>query len=280
MARWRTLPRKLKKALRERVVSLENVSTWFDRIDNLSSQYSADVDKRVAESLGMFHDVQTTLSALIRNTEKWVSEQPGSTRDKHEEALTPVELTIVKTVELLQARIALMPLVANPAAASFGRKRKTPIYRVCDRIVRILSPSAAAKGILLYLTGKSFSAPDCYDSFDIIPLVLLDNAIKYSLSKQPVDITINDGPGIGEVTVEISSVSPTIADEDRARIFDKGYRGNLAERLTARGAGLGLYLGQTVAKAHGTTIQHSGEKSGFSQNGIGYTNNTFRVILG
>ena len=93
-------------------------------------------------------------------------------------------------------------------------------------------------------------------------------------------MTINDGPRLGEVTVEVSSVSPTIADEDRARIFEKGYRGTSAEKLAARGAGLGLYLGQTVAKAHGTTIQHSGKKGGFSNSGIEYSENTFRVILG
>ena len=183
IARWRTLPRKLKKALKERVASLEDVSTWFERVDRLSSQYGAAVDKRVAEVLGMFHDVQTTFSALIRSTEAWVSEQPGSTRDKQLEALKPVELTIVKTVELLQARIALMPLVANPAAASFGKKRRTPIYRTCDRIVRILSPNAATKNIRLHLAGQSFNDPDCFDSFDTIPLVLLDNAIKYSLPR-------------------------------------------------------------------------------------------------
>ena len=280
MARWRTLPRKLKKALKERVVSLENVSTWFERVDRLSSEYSTAVDNRVAETLGMFHDVQTTFSALIRSTETWVSEQPGATRDKQLEALRPVELTIVKTVELLQARIALMPLVANPAAASFGKKRRTPVYRACDRIIRILSPTAAMKGTRLQLAGKSFNDPDCYDSFDTIPLVLLDNAIKYTLSGQPVEITINDGPGFGVVTVEISSVSPTIADGDQARIFEKGYRGNLADKLTVRGAGLGLYLGQTVARAHGTTIRHSSNKSGFSKDGIEYSENNFRVILG
>ena len=228
----------------------------------------------------MFHDVQTTLSALNRNTEAWVSEQPGDTRGQKTEALRPVELTIVKTVELLNERIRLMPLVANPAAASFGEKRRIRIYRACDRIVRILSPSAAMTGIRLHLTGTSFNEPECYDSFGTIPLVLLDNAIKYSLSEQPVDIAINDGPGSGEVTVDVSSWSPAIADGDRERIFEKGYRGDLAEKLAERGAGLGLYLGQTVATAHGTTIQHSGKKSGFSKDGIEYAENTFRVTFG
>ena len=279
VTRWRTLPRKVKKTLRDRIVSLQDVAAWFGGVDHLSADYGAAVDNRVAETLGMFHDVQTTFSALIRSTEAWVAGQPGATREKQLEALRPVELTIVKTVELLQARIALMPLVANPAAASFGRKRRTPIYRACDRIVRILSPSASERSIRLHLSGKSFNDPNCYDSLDTIPLVLLDNAIKYSLSSQPVDITINDGPGSGEVTVEVSSVSPTIAREDRARIFEKGYRGRVAEKIAARGAGLGLYLGQTVARAHGTTIQHSGQGSRFSKDGVEYSENTFRVVF-
>lgn len=280
MARWRALPRKLKKALRDRVVSLEDISTWFERVDHLSSQYGAAVDTRVAETLGMFHDVQTTLSALMRSTETWVSKQPGDTRQQQLEALKPVELTIVKTVELLRAQIALMPLVANPAAASFGRKRRTPIYRTCDRIARILAPNAIKKGISWRLTGTSFSEPDCYDSIDTIPLVLFDNAIKYSLTGQPIDIAINDRPGRDGVTVEVSSVSPTIATEERSRIFEKGFRGRFAESLATRGTGLGLYLGQTVARAHNTIIQHTDERTGFAQGGIEYSKNTFRVVIG
>ena len=228
----------------------------------------------------MFHDVQTTLSALIRNTEEWVWKQPGASRDEQLEALSPIELTIVKTVELLQARIALMPLVANPAAAKFGKRRRTPIYRACDRLIRILSPEAAKRAIGLELQGKSFNEPDCYNSFDTIPLVLLDNAIKYSLSRQPIDIAINDGPGVGQVTLEVTSVSPTIADADQVRMFDKGYRGNFAGKIASGGSGLGLYLGQTVARAHGTTIQHRGKESTFRKDGIEYSENTFRVIFG
>lgn len=277
---WHTLPRKRKKALKERVVSLEDVQAWVERVGHLPSQFNAAVDERVDETLGMFHDIQTTLSALIRSTETWLAKQPGDTRTEKMDALTPVELTIVKTVDLLSERIRLMPLVVNPAAASFGRKRKIPIYKACDRIVRILSPSASMKGIQLHLTGQSFNEPECYDSFGTIPLVLLDNAMKYSLSGQSVQMTINDGPRPGAVTVEVSCMSPKLTSKDRAQIFEKGYRGNVAEKLAARGAGLGLYLGQTVARAHATTIQHSSTDRGFAKDGIQYAENTFRVIFG
>ena len=276
--RWSSLPRKRKKATAGRVVSVD-VTTWRRRVDQLSSEFSAAVDEGVDEALGMFHDVLTTLSALIRNTEEWVSKQPGAGRDEQLEALSPIELTIVKTVELLQTRIALMPLVVNPAAASFGKMRRTPIYRACDRLIRILSPEAARRGIRLELQGSSFNEPDCYNSFDTIPLVLLDNAMKYSLSGQPIDITINDGPGGGQVTLEVTSISPTIAGADRVRMFDKGYRGHVAAKVASGGSGLGLYLAQTVAKAHGATIQHRANEGTFGKDGTEYSENTFRVIF-
>lgn len=278
--RWRSLPRKLKKATESRVVSVDDVNTWCKRVDQLDAQFSAAVDEGVDEALGMFHDVLTTLSALIRNTEEWVLKQPGGSRDEQLAALSPIELTIVKTVELLNTRIALMPLVVNPAAASFGRKRRTPIYRACDRLIRILSPEAAKRGIGLELRGRSFNEPDCYDSFDTIPLVLLDNAMKYSLSGQPIDIAINDGPRGGQVTLEVTSISPMIAGADRARMFEKGYRGNFAAKVASGGSGLGLYLAQTVAQAHGTTIQHRATESSFGKDGTEYSENTFRVIFG
>ena len=277
---WRMLPRKRKKALSGYVLTLEDVQSWVDRIDDIVTQYHKTVDAGVSDTLGMFHDVHTTFAALIRHTEAWISEQPGSTQDQQLEALTPSELNIVKTVQLLRARIALMPLVANPEAAKFGTKRRVPIYRACHRILYILSPLAAKKNIRLCLTGQSYNEPDCFDSFDTIPLVLIDNAIKYSLPGQSVDITINDGPGFGQVTVAVSSLSPTISGPERRRIFEKGQRGRSAAQLTPSGVGLGLYLGETVAEAHDTTIQHHAEDREFAKDRIDYSYNTFQVVVG
>ena len=196
------------------------------------------------------------------------------------ETLTPSELNVVKTVHLLRARMALMPLVANPEAARFGRKWGVPVYRACHRIVYILTSLATKKRVDLRLRGSSYNTPDCYDSFETIPLVLIDNAIKYSLPDQHVDIAINDGPGHGQVTIEVSSLSPTIEERDRRRVFEKGCRGTVAKQLTAKGAGLGLYLGQAVANAHDTTIRHGCEDRQFSKDGVDYSYNTFSVVLG
>jgi signal transduction histidine kinase len=62
------------------------------------------------------------------------------------------------------------------------------------------------------------------------------------------------------VTVAVQDTGPGIPPEEQERVFDRFFRGSLAEPGHIRGTGLGLSIAQTIARAHGGRITlESGE---------------------
>jgi signal transduction histidine kinase len=77
---------------------------------------------------------------------------------------------------------------------------------------------------------------------------LLDNACKYSqpASEIKVHITATDD----QVAIRIWNSGSSIPVNERARVFERFYRGTEVRRLTP-GSGLGLYVARKIAIVHG-----------------------------
>ncbi len=75
---------------------------------------------------------------------------------------------------------------------------------------------------------------------------LLDNAVKWSPTGEPVEVAVSDG------TVCVRDHGPGIEPEDLPHVFDRFYRATAARTLP--GSGLGLAIVKQVAEAHGGTI--------------------------
>jgi signal transduction histidine kinase len=79
---------------------------------------------------------------------------------------------------------------------------------------------------------------------------LVENAVKYSPSGEPVEVsatTLN-----GNVVVKVRDRGPGIANEDQSLIFEKFGRARSGKALP--GTGLGLFIARSIAEAHGGTL--------------------------
>jgi signal transduction histidine kinase len=95
---------------------------------------------------------------------------------------------------------------------------------------------------------------------------LLDNAVKYSGSAREVHVRI--GSSGGEAYFEVADRGPGLTEADRARIFEKFYRGSAA--ADRKGFGLGLSIIHELVRAHrGRVVIASTPGAG----------STFRVLL-
>jgi two-component system sensor histidine kinase KdpD len=77
---------------------------------------------------------------------------------------------------------------------------------------------------------------------------LVENACRYSPAGTPVFIELGSQDGLAAITVW--NAGPPIPEGERARIFDRFFRGTEARR-SAAGSGLGLYVARKIARAHG-----------------------------
>jgi two-component system sensor histidine kinase KdpD len=79
---------------------------------------------------------------------------------------------------------------------------------------------------------------------------LLDNAVKYSASEAPIEVTARLVDG--EVEIEVADRGVGIAPEDLTRVFDKFFRVHHPGR--ASGSGLGLTICRGIVEIHGGRI--------------------------
>jgi two-component system sensor histidine kinase KdpD len=79
---------------------------------------------------------------------------------------------------------------------------------------------------------------------------LLDNALKYSLSGTPIEVSVRMAKDSCEIEVADRGVG--IPPDDLTRVFDKFYRVQRPEMVG--GSGLGLSICKGIVEAHGGTI--------------------------
>jgi PAS domain S-box-containing protein len=79
---------------------------------------------------------------------------------------------------------------------------------------------------------------------------LLSNAVKYSPASEPVRVAVvREGD---DAVISVADAGEGVPADDRARVFDRFYRG--ASSRARPGAGLGLYLVRMIAEAHGGDV--------------------------
>jgi K+-sensing histidine kinase KdpD len=270
------LSRKVKKTGANQIKK-DAVEKWVVKSNRMIKTLENAVHENVKTTLGMLHDVKTSVSIIFRNAESLISEEAGSTMDEKINNASPSKKTLYKSVSLLEERLKMMSLVSNPGSATHGDKRSIPIYKIFDKTLKIFQNLANKKHINLKLIGNSYSSPWLYSSFTTIPLVLIDNAIKYSQPFQDITVTIDDKQG--GVSVSVESFSLCIDKEDIEKIFERNYRGKNANKVAIEGSGLGLYLADIVAYANDFRIVHSEKGNTCILDGLQYATNLFSFSI-
>lgn len=185
--------------------------------------------------------------------------------------------SVVRWSEILRGRIDFMEFIANPEAID-AKKVEVPVYRIFDKIQRCFHVTANLKSINIKLQGSSSSATYGPPVFDVVPYLLLENAIKYSPSAADVVIVINETPN--RIYCRVTSMGPRINDSELISIFSSAVRGENAIKSGASGSGLGLaVVDQIVRSVFGGTVELSQSSDKRVINGIPYPEVTFELVL-
>jgi len=94
---------------------------------------------------------------------------------------------------------------------------------------------------------------------------LVANAVAYTPPDGAVAVRIDVGRTAGTVEVAVADTGPGIPAEELPAVFDFGFRGELARRLSVPGLGAGLWICRELARRNG------GDVSIESEPGVGTT---------
>lgn len=250
---------------------------WSDNMNKTLEKIEENIQLNTSDVLHKFHDPVKWATQTSLQANRLINKSAGNTFSEKLNNTTKEIITIYKSSQMLVDSINSIEIYFNPDSASFGEKRPTELYRLFDKVQAIIFHAEGKKYNKRFrLKGSSFNKVSVYDSFSNIALSLLQNAIKYSKSNE-IEINIEDRHD--GVFVSVSSDGVLISDDECGKIFDKGFRGIYAKKLHHDGMGIGLYIAQKVANAHGFSIDVNSTSRGYDFDSMPMATNTFSFFI-
>jgi signal transduction histidine kinase len=83
--------------------------------------------------------------------------------------------------------------------------------------------------------------------------ILVDNSIKYTQAGGRVSVSV--GATAEHVTISVADTGIGIPEDIKDRVFERFFRVDASRSKQSGGFGLGLSIGQTIARRHGTEIE-------------------------
>lgn len=273
------MPRKQKKVLHGILVDERDLKNFEFKLSELVREINEFKDRKIQDNFSLFHDIIPTISLIFRTVESLINSVEGETFEKKVENAEIKLKNLYHSIDLLDNRLKIMPLIGNPESAKYGQVTKCSPYKVFDKVCRLFTETASRKGVKLFLHSDKYITlePTVYDSFMTLPFLLIENAIKYSVKNRTIDIYlqhVSDG-----LMITITSYGPIVSDENTLKIFEKGFKDPNAQRFSSKGSGIGLYLADIVAKAHNIEISYICEKDQTPVGEIELGFNKFSIFL-
>jgi two-component system OmpR family sensor kinase len=215
------------------------------------------------------HELRTPLTAV--HLQAQLAER-AATEAERRKALADLKSGLERATRLSEQLLTLAR--TEPGVdASERPEALVDLSALAREVIAELAPLAAEKAVDLGLSegGKAVVRGDA-EALRTLLSNLIDNAVRYTPSNGRVDITVQ--PEGDRVALAVRDNGPGIAPAERARVFDRFYRGQsastpqAAQRASVRGSGLGLAIVKRIADRHGAEIA-LGE--GLEGKGLGVT---------
>lgn len=196
----------------------------------------------------------------LNRTVKQTAERLCRESNPHDPTSADVNLvSIWKSADLMSMQFEIVELLANETLTELPLKSEVEVYRIFDKCVRIYKSDEASRFINIRSERDYYpKIKACDKTFPIIPTVLIENALKYSIPDTTIDVDISRAGKTCVVTV--NNISKR-SDSLNSSVFERGVRAH----DEVDGSGHGLHLLKLVTEQHGgacrVEVTNVGEKT-------------------
>ncbi|MCG3164485.1 MAG: hypothetical protein POELPBGB_00239 [Bacteroidia bacterium] len=134
---------------------------------------------------------------------------------------------------------------------------------------------AKQRDVEINVTGNAQTLIDLYPVIDTLPILILDNAVKYSAHGCEIEIEFYEDEHIMEVSV--SNLGPYLRAEELKHIFERGYRGTEALKTKVIGRGYGMNFIKHICDLHKAIVEVTSSEDFTKINEIKYS--MFRIKI-
>ena len=215
--------------------ALERLETALQRI----RRFTADASHELRTPVAL---IQATAELALRRERE---------AEEYRQSLRQIQVEAEHMTQLTNALLSLATADANAVEMPLA---PIDLNRLAGELVRQNQALADSRGIQLRadLSARPSVAPGHEAGVRRLIQILLDNALKFTPAGGAVLVStarVEDG-----IAACVRDSGPGIPAEALPRIFERFYSAGLSHSENG-GAGLGLSIAQTIAKAHGSSIR-------------------------
>lgn len=225
---------------------LEGYSAIFDRkkIENFAKSI-VDERRRIEEAAAselqaLTHDIRA-LSAEIYTAADLVK---SDIAERHYPAAAFRIETVIAAQQMLSIRLDIVDFSTGQFLEQ--APERIPVYKKVHKVINCLKPKSVSQRTELVLQGPSLGFTYGPPIFELVPFVLVQNALKYAPADSEAIVKVSDSGS--SISVHVQSLGPKIRASETDRIFDRGFRGVEAQKTGRSGSGLGLFAARALTR--------------------------------
>ena len=264
-------PSNYKQILRKGIeLDKESFEELLELFSPTSALAAAALDFRKRGQSQALHDLKHLISALTRIIER---NEVRIAQESHRP--TPQDVSLLQSVvnevyQILGAiknQIELSDFIITPEAAEMGQDQEIDIYGLFFKNVNIYNVLANPQGknIEMWAVGGIVQTKRVLPaSFTLLPAILLDNAMKYSVKGNSMVVKISEQDK--KITLVVESRGATVPEEKQGEIWGEGTRFAHPELTERPGSGFGLFLAKRICEMAGFEITYRCEVDDYRGN--------------
>lgn len=205
---------------------------------------------RLADSLSrlsgfssdLAHELRTPINNLMTQTQ--VSLAKLRSADEYREVM----YSNLEEFERMARMISDMLFLAKADNGLVTPRRQVVnLRREVESVFEFYDALAAERSVSLKLVGYAAVVGDSLMLRRAISN-LVSNAVRHSHANSVIEVRLDSSPQA--VMLSVENAGDVIAPEQLGRVFDRFYRGDVSRQRGDEGAGLGLAISRSIARAH------------------------------
>lgn len=259
-----------RKNVREKwIIEKATIHFFAKKIQDIDNYLEKAVNETSEKNFSMFHDFKTSMKIFYLCTQDIINKQNGFTFEDKLEGSDDSIKELYHALNLITSQLGMMDVIINPASITFGTKKTINIYKLFHKISILFKHLTDKKNVQIELTnekGAYIRDSNCYESIEFIPLILLDNALKYSAPQSTIKIEISQL--FNRVRIKVKNIGPFVRNENVERIFEKFFRDEAGKQYSKQGIGMGLWIAQQILHAHNSKLTYDKDKAAVGDIGL------------